>query len=115
MPRFPRCATRSTACADGRASTAGRACLRACLPWVQLYYDCVGSTRIGRPHLLQSAPPQPPPAASPMALLEIENVTRRFGDFTAVDGVTLSIAAAEFFTLLGPSGCGKTTLLRMIA
>jgi spermidine/putrescine transport system ATP-binding protein len=50
-----------------------------------------------------------------MALLEIRNVTRRFGDFTAVDGVSLGIEAGEFFTLLGPSGCGKTTLLRMIA
>ncbi len=50
-----------------------------------------------------------------MALLEIVDVTRRFGDFTAVDHVTLGIEAGEFFTLLGPSGCGKTTLLRMIA
>ena len=54
--------------------------------------------------------PKPPP----VALLEIENVTRRFGDFVAVDGVSLAIEAGEFFTLLGPSGCGKTTLLRMI-
>jgi spermidine/putrescine transport system ATP-binding protein len=50
-----------------------------------------------------------------MALLEIQNLTRRFGDFTAVDHVSIAIEAAEFFTLLGPSGCGKTTLLRMIA
>src|SRR5512139_1319153 len=50
-----------------------------------------------------------------MVLLEVRNVTRRFGDFVAVDGVSLSIGAGEFFTLLGPSGCGKTTLLRMIA
>jgi spermidine/putrescine transport system ATP-binding protein len=50
-----------------------------------------------------------------VALLEIQGVTRRFGAFTAVDGVSLSIDAGEFFTLLGPSGCGKTTLLRMIA
>jgi spermidine/putrescine transport system ATP-binding protein len=50
-----------------------------------------------------------------MALLEIQNVTRRFGATAAVDGVALSIEAGEFFTLLGPSGCGKTTLLRMIA
>ena len=49
-----------------------------------------------------------------MALLEIQGVTRRFGAFTAVDGVSLAIGAGEFFTLLGPSGCGKTTLLRMI-
>jgi spermidine/putrescine transport system ATP-binding protein len=54
--------------------------------------------------------PKPPS----VALLEIENVTRRFGDFVAVDGVSLAIEAGEFFTLLGPSGCGKTTLLRMI-
>jgi spermidine/putrescine transport system ATP-binding protein len=50
-----------------------------------------------------------------MALLEIRDVTRRFGDFTAVDHVSLSIEAGEFFCLLGPSGCGKTTLLRMVA
>jgi len=50
-----------------------------------------------------------------MALLEIRNVTRRFGSYTAVDNVTISVEAGEFFTLLGPSGCGKTTLLRMIA
>ena len=50
-----------------------------------------------------------------MALLEIKNVTRRFGDFTAVDNVSFAVESGEFFTLLGPSGCGKTTLLRMIA
>ena len=50
-----------------------------------------------------------------MPLLEVRNVTRRFGALTAVDDVSLSVEAGEFFTLLGPSGCGKTTLLRMIA
>jgi spermidine/putrescine transport system ATP-binding protein len=50
-----------------------------------------------------------------MALLEIRNVSRRFGEFVAVNDVSLSIEAGEFFCLLGPSGCGKTTLLRMIA
>ena len=50
-----------------------------------------------------------------MALLELRNITRRFGDLEAVKDVTLAIEAGEFFTLLGPSGCGKTTILRMIA
>src|SRR5438105_2118497 len=49
------------------------------------------------------------------ALVSFDQVTKRFGDFTAVDGVTLDIHAREFFALLGPSGCGKTTLLRLLA
>src|SRR4051812_5026811 len=49
------------------------------------------------------------------ALVTFDRVTKRFGDFTAVDGLTLDIFEHEFFALLGPSGCGKTTLLRMLA
>ena len=45
----------------------------------------------------------------------LEHVTKRFGDFVAVQDVDLSIRTGEFFSLLGPSGCGKTTTLRMIA
>ncbi|MDQ0472622.1 ABC transporter ATP-binding protein [Labrys wisconsinensis] len=48
-------------------------------------------------------------------LIRFENVTKRFGDFTAVDNVSLDVHAREFFSLLGPSGCGKTTLMRMLA
>src|SRR5258706_3909741 len=47
--------------------------------------------------------------------IQIHDVSKKFGDFLAVDRVSLDIQRGEFFSLLGPSGCGKTTLLRMIA
>lgn len=53
------------------------------------------------------------PAKPP--IVRFENVTKRFGDFTAVKNVNLDIYEREFFALLGPSGCGKSTLLRMLA
>lgn len=48
-------------------------------------------------------------------LIEFQNVTKRYGDFTAIDQLDLKIYEKEFFALLGPSGCGKTTLMRMLA
>ena len=48
-------------------------------------------------------------------LLELRDLTKRFGDFAAVDRLTLDVASGEFLTLLGASGSGKTTTLRMIA
>ena len=47
--------------------------------------------------------------------IELEHVTKRFGDFEAVKDMQLMIRKGEFFSLLGPSGCGKTTTLRMVA
>jgi putrescine transport system ATP-binding protein len=47
--------------------------------------------------------------------IRIRNVTKRFGDFIAVDDINLDIRRGELFAILGGSGCGKTTLLRMLA
>ena len=53
------------------------------------------------------------PDAKP--LIRFQNVTKRFGEFVAIDDLTLDIFEQEFFALLGPSGCGKTTMMRMLA
>lgn len=53
------------------------------------------------------------PSAVPF--IRFENITKRYGDFVAVDNLSLDIYEREFFSLLGPSGCGKTTLMRMLA
>jgi len=49
------------------------------------------------------------------ALLEVEGLTRRFGSFTAVDSVDLSVPDGEFHSIIGPNGAGKTTLFNMLA
>jgi iron(III) transport system ATP-binding protein len=50
-----------------------------------------------------------------LSRLKLSGVSKRFGDFLAVDGIDLELKSGEFVSLLGPSGCGKTTTLRMIA
>src|SRR3990170_8743037 len=61
----------------------------------------------------QRSEPWKDPGATPY--VRIERLTKKFGDFVAVDDVSLSIYRGEIFCLLGGSGCGKTTLLRMLA
>ena len=64
-------------------------------------------------NIRRSFAPWTDPDAKPF--ITFRNVTKRFGDFTAVDDLTLNIYHREFFALLGASGCGKSTLLRMLA
>jgi ABC-type Fe3+/spermidine/putrescine transport system ATPase subunit len=62
-----------------------------------------------------AAPTDNGAAAKPQLDLELRNIRKRFGDFIAVDGVSLEVSKGQFVCLLGPSGCGKTTTLRCIA
>ena len=54
-------------------------------------------------------------AGSAGGTVQLIDVVKKFGAFTAVDQINLEIHAGEFLSLLGPSGCGKTTTLRMLA
>ncbi|MBB5571506.1 MULTISPECIES: ABC transporter ATP-binding protein [Rhizobium] len=64
-------------------------------------------------NIRRSFAPWADPSAKPY--ISFKNVTKKFGDFTAVDNLSLDIYNREFFALLGASGCGKSTLLRMLA
>ncbi len=58
-------------------------------------------------------PDRPPPDRPPPAI-EVDRLTRRFGDFTAVDDVTFAVRTGEIFGFLGPNGAGKTTTIKML-
>ncbi|KEA05307.1 ABC transporter ATP-binding protein [Rhizobium rhizogenes] len=64
-------------------------------------------------NIRRSFAPWTDPSAKPY--ISFKNVTKKFGDFVAVDNLSLDIYNREFFALLGASGCGKSTLLRMLA
>jgi ABC-type multidrug transport system ATPase subunit len=53
------------------------------------------------------------PSASDQAIA-VRNVTKRYGDFTAVNDLTFDVQRGEIFSMLGPNGAGKTTTIRMI-
>ncbi|TKX40517.1 ABC transporter ATP-binding protein [Halorubrum sp. CGM4_25_10-8A] len=59
--------------------------------------------------------PKSESAPDPPVAVELDGVTKRYGETAAVDDVRLRVREGEFFTLVGPSGCGKTTTLRLIA
>jgi len=69
--------------------------------------------------LLPAAPAVPPPATEPVmgeagAAVEVQELSMRFGKFTAVDGVSFSVRRGEIFGFLGPNGSGKTTTIKML-
>ncbi len=66
-------------------------------------------------HTATGSPAAMPAMAPPQLDLELRGIRKRYGDFTAVDGVSLKIRKGQFVCLLGPSGCGKTTTLRCVA
>ncbi len=68
---------------------------------------------MAEPSLAADAKPWKNATAEPF--IRIKNITKKFGEFTAVDDITLDIYKGELFCLLGGSGCGKSTLLRMLA
>jgi ABC-2 type transport system ATP-binding protein len=75
------------------------------------FIDALGGARLA-PSPLTEAYRDVPPADAPVIVAE--GLVRRFGDFTAVEGINLRVARGEIFGLLGPNGAGKTTCFRML-
>ncbi|MEL7668717.1 MAG: ATP-binding cassette domain-containing protein, partial [Actinomycetota bacterium] len=57
---------------------------------------------------------EPPAPSAPGVAVSVQNLSKRFGDFVAVDGVSFEVGAGEIFGFLGPNGSGKTTTIRML-
>ena len=69
----------------------------------------------GAPEGREATPGPAPRAAGTAALIRARGLTKRFGDFTAVNGVDFDVQPGEAFGFLGPTGAGKTSTMRMIA
>lgn len=63
----------------------------------------------------EATPAEPTPSGTPAELIQARGLTKRFGDFTAVDGIDVTVTAGESFGFLGPNGAGKSSTMRMIA
>jgi lipooligosaccharide transport system ATP-binding protein len=63
----------------------------------------------------EATPAEPTPSGTPAELIQARGLTKRFGDFTAVDGIDVDGAAGESFGFLGPNGAGKSSTMRMMA
>ncbi len=72
---------------------------------------CAASDIVGAP----TVPEETTTRTDGRPSVQLERITKRFGELVAVDDLSLALRQGEFFTMLGPSGCGKTTTLRMIA
>src|SRR5574340_1338133 len=57
---------------------------------------------------------EPPAPVAPDIAISVQGLTKRFGDFTAVNGISFEVGAGEIFGFLGPNGSGKTTTIRML-
>ncbi len=75
----------------------------------------IGTHDIVSPTATAASEAGPDDGGSRRPVIEIDHVTKRFGDYVAVNDADFTIREGEFFSMLGPSGCGKTTTLRMIA
>jgi spermidine/putrescine transport system ATP-binding protein len=91
--------------------------IRDCLPTASRLYPPGGSALTGThtSAVDQTAGQDGTTRPKGGPVIEIDHVTKRFGDYVAVTEADFTIASGEFFSMLGPSGCGKTTTLRMIA
>lgn len=82
----------------------------------RLFHSLRGSTTVVRVSELaaKESPVTSPSDAAPQYVITAENLTKRYGDVTAVDGITFRVPAGEAFGLLGPNGAGKSTTMKMI-